>query len=268
MDRFIIKKTLKQNWKSLFWFAFGLFAYTWTIMAKIYPVLQQNTATFEKLFQTYPKEFLQLFGFDTMKMDFANFISGEYLILFFPLIVGSYLAAFITRFFTKEVETTQMANLLAQPVSRVSIFLSKFVSMVMGLAFLTAVALLPIPPMAHAYGFSVEWMPVLKLTLEAFLLMLATGGFFTLVSVIFSERGQALGVSLGVFIASYLLFTFGNMFDSLKNIQWLSIFDYYKPAEILEKNVVDSKDLLVLFGVFFVTTALALLWFRKRDISV
>lgn len=268
MNIVIIKKTLKQNWKSLFWFAAGLFGYTWLIMAKIYPVLQKNTATFEQLYKTYPKEFLQFFGFESMKIDFANFISGEYLVLFFPLIVGSYLAAFTTRFFTKEIETTQMANVLAQPISRTKIFLSKLVAMILGTLFLTLVALIFIPPLAQVYGFSVGWEPIMKLTLEAFLLMIATGGFFTLVSVIFSERGQALGVSLGGFIASYLLFSLGNMIESLKNFQWLSIFNYYKPAEILENNVVSSRDLLVLFGIFIITTIFGLIWFRKRDISV
>lgn len=72
MNIAIIKKTLKQNWKSLFWFSLGLFAYTWTIMAKIYPVLWQSQAQFEQLYKTYPKEFLQFFGFETLKIDFGR----------------------------------------------------------------------------------------------------------------------------------------------------------------------------------------------------
>lgn len=266
MNKHIVKKTLKQNWKSIFWFSFGLFAYTWMIVG-VYPTVSGTTG-YEEILKNYPKELLAFFGFEEFKFTFANYVGGEYLTLFFPLIIASYLAAFVTRFFTKEVETGQMANLLSQPVSRVNIFISKVLALLTGAFILIAVTILPMPPLAKAYNFTVEWEPILKLTLLSFIFVLAVGGFFTLAAVIFSERGKALALSLGVFLVSYIGYALGNINDTIKEYQWLSVFEYFKPVEILDENIIDGKSVFVMLGIFLVTTTLAILWFRKRDISV
>jgi ABC-2 type transport system permease protein len=263
----IIRKTLKQNWKSLFWYSAGLFIYTWIIVG-IYPTIEK-TAGYETLVQSFPKEMLALFGYDEgFNFSFANYIGGEYLSLMFPLIIGAYIASFATRFFTREIENGQIANILVQPVSRASIYLSRALAFIFSIAIIMAVTFFTMPPLAQAYNYTVDWMPIFKVSIESFIFAIAFGGISFLFSVLVSERGKALALSLGFFISSYIMYALGNINDTIKGYQWLSIFKYYKPVDALNNRTVDISDMFVLLGVFLVTITLGLLWFRRRDISV
>ncbi|MBI3887899.1 ABC transporter permease subunit, partial [Candidatus Microgenomates bacterium] len=186
MNRFIIKKTLKQNWKSLFWYGFSLFAYTWLIVA-IYPSIAK-TSGYEEVLKNFPKEMLTVFGIDAnFNMNFASYAGGEYLSLMFPLIIGAFVASFATRFITKEIENGQISNLLSQPISRVSIYLSRVAAFIMGVCLLVAVTFIPMPILSRIYNYDIAWGGVWKVTFMSIIFALAFGGISFLFSALFSD---------------------------------------------------------------------------------
>ncbi len=264
----LIKKTLKQNLQPLFWYSAGLLLYSWMIVA-VYPTLDE-TEVYEEIVGQMSGELMAFLGYtaEEFVFDFETYIGGEYLTFMFPLIFGGFIAAFTTRFFTKEIESGVIANVLTQPISRIKIFLSKFAAYIVSCMVLIIVALYSIPPMAEIYDFTVKWEGILWLSLISMLFGLAFGGFCFLISVLFSERGKALAITLGTLIASYVIWGFGNINDTLKDVQFLSIFEYWKPSEVLADNAIKTGDAWVLLGIFCITTTLAVFWFNKRDITV
>lgn len=267
MNKHIIKKTLKQNWKPLFWYGISLFSYTWIIVS-IYPSIAK-TSGYEEVLKNFPKEMLTIFGIDQdFNMNFASYAGGEYLSLMFPLILGAYIASFATRFITKEIENGQISNLLSQPINRVSIYLSRVIAFIMGVCLLVAVTFIPMPFFAKMYDYTISWGGIWKVTLMSIIFALAYGGISFLFSTLFSDRGKALGVSLGFFILSYLVYVLGSINKIIKDYDWLSIFKYYRPVDALKDKTIDQGDVFILLAVCMVATILGLLWFRKRDISV
>lgn len=264
----LFKKTLKQNRQPLFWYAFIFLAYSWMIVA-IFPSLDKTMA-YDQILNEMPKEMLAFLGSTPgdFAFTFETYIGMEYLSFMYPLILGGFIVAFVTRFFTKEIESGVIANVLAQPISRVRIFFSKFWAFLISLAILVLVSIPTMPIMSSWYDFSLNWKGIWLLSFLALSFGLAYGGFCFLTSVFFSERGKALGINLGLLIGSYVLWGFGNMNDFLKDFQWLSIFQYWKPTEILTNNVIQAGDVWVLLGIFVVTIIPALVWFDRRDISI
>lgn len=267
MNKHIIKKTLKQNWKSLFWYGVGLFSYTWIIVG-IYPSIAK-TSGYEEVLKNFPKEMLTIFGIDAdFNMNFASYAGGEYLSLMFPLILGAYVASFATRFITKEIENGQISSLLSQPINRISIYLSRVVAFIMGVCLLVAVTFIPMPFLSKIYDYDIVWGGIWKVTFMSIVFAFAFGGISFLFSALFSDRGKALGISLGIFILSYIVYVLGSINKTIKDYDWLSIFKYYRPVDALKDKAIDQSDVLILLSIFLIATALGLLWFRKRDISV
>lgn len=267
MNIHILKKTLKQNWKPLFWYGVSLFAYTWIIVS-IYPSIAK-TSGYEEVLKNFPKEMLTVFGIDAdFNMNFASYAGGEYLSLMFPLIIGAYVASFATRFITKEIENGQISNILSQPISRVSIYFSRVVAFIMGVSLLVAVTFIPMPFFARMYDYTISWSGIYKVTFMSIIFALAYGGISFLFATLFSDRGKALGISLGFFILSYIVYVLGSINSTIKDYNWLSIFKYYRPVDALKDKAIDQGDVLILLSVFVITTLLGLLWFRRRDISV
>ena len=144
MNKSIVKKTMKQNWKSLLGYSAGLFIYTWLIIA-LYPTLEK-TAGYETMVESMPKELLALMGHEGgFSFNFASYVGNEYLSFMFPLIIGAYIASFATGFFTKEIESGQIANLLAQPVSRAHIYLSRIWAFLLSMVVIMAITFLTMP---------------------------------------------------------------------------------------------------------------------------
>jgi len=264
----MFKKTLKQNWQPLFWYSITFILYGWLIIA-IYPALNK-TGAYSQIFEEMPPELMAFFGSsgEQFVFDFENFIGLEYLSFMYPLIIGAFVAAFLSRFFTKEIESGAIANLLIQPVSRIGIFLSKYSAFLLSSVFLSAVALLTLPFIASWYDINVSYQGVWLVFLNSVLFCLAFGGFTVLMSVLFSDRGKALGASWGLLIGSYILWGLGNMNETLADFQWASLFNYWQPVEILSDKIIEVGDIWVLSIFFLITSLLALFWFNKRDISV
>lgn len=81
------------------------------------------------------------------------------------------------------------------------------------------------------------------------------------------NRGLAIGVTILVFILSYLLNSFANLIDWLKPYQPLSIFKYYNAQDTLVHGV-NYLYMAILFIVGFVFIPLSLYVFNRRDVGV
>ena len=76
-----------------------------------------------------------------------------------------------------------------------------------------------------------------------------------------------MAVMSALAIGSYLLYSLGALVESLNDWKWLSTFFYYDENEPLA-NGLDWSHASVLFGVSVIAVLVAVLTFRKRDVSV
>ena len=102
---------------------------------------------------------------------------------------------------------------------------------------------------------------------ESWLLLLAIGAVALLVSSLMSERGRALGVTVGIVLGMYVANFLFSLWGPMRPLTRVSLFRYFTPGPAIQEGSVSTGDsiVLALFGAAVVVAALV--WFARRDLS-
>jgi len=88
-----------------------------------------------------------------------------------------------------------------------------------------------------------------------------------LAGAVLSDRRIATGVVTGVAVLTYFIDYLATLVHAIRPLQWASPFHYYNGRSVLAEGI-SWPMLAVLVGCFLVFSALTLLSFEQRDISV
>lgn len=80
-------------------------------------------------------------------------------------------------------------------------------------------------------------------------LYIAVGGIAWLVSSLSSHRGRAIGTVFGIILVSFLVNFVAQFWQPLQAISFLSLLEYYRPAQILTKGEFPVGNIAVLLGI-------------------
>lgn len=185
------------------------------------------------------------------------------------LLLSSFIIAVATRALAGEVERGTIDILLACPVSRPRIVGVAMAAMVWGLVLLLGGIYTGTAIGAALAGASreVDFRALALLVVNLFALFLAIGGYSFLFSALCSERGRAIAWAASVTAASWFINFLAEMWDKLQPLRTFSVFRYYQAQPILVSGHLTGRDLVVLLSVALVSSALALIVFRRRDIA-
>jgi ABC-type transport system involved in multi-copper enzyme maturation permease subunit len=172
-----------------------------------------------------------------------GFTHPLYLTLCVAAIVG-----FAARSLAGEMERGTVQLALARPVSRGQLYLSRTIGVVA-----ISVALAIVGPLGLVVGYrlaepsaSSPFGHLLPLAVANLALFLAIGGLALLGSATANSAGRVLGWGLAIFVLMYFVDYFAGIWNVLKPIEFLSLFDYYDPTTALVIGTVAAGDLLVL----------------------
>ena len=98
-------------------------------------------------------------------------------------------------------------------------------------------------------------------------LVLAIGAFSFLCSAISSRKGRAMGAAAGFILAAFLLNYLSQLWQPARDIEFLSLFAYHKPLEILRTGAWPWKNLGVLLGIAAIFWGIGGAIFARRDLS-
>lgn len=267
MNLNLLLRSLKERWISASIFALSLALYVWVILALI-PVFIKNQQ-FKALLAQYPKALMSLFaGAGNINMfSPEGFISIEFLQLWMPIIVFGFAVTFATAIVAKEMDDGTMDLLMAQPIARTSLVLSRFTAMA---AYLAALALVTVGSIGvggrfYDVTFKVEGLLATGLLFLAF--MLAIAAFSIFLSVVLRDRGQAIILAVAVFIVSHLLNALSELNETVRKFRFLSIFKYYNPYKALATGEIPWRDISIFLAITLVFLIASLILFRRKDIS-
>lgn len=236
----------------------------------LYPSLK-NAPGLMQYYQSLPEPLRQALGLSGQTdpesiLSLRFFVSSEFF-AWAPLFIAVYAVFAGGNAIAKEVELGTADLLLSLPLTRARLLLSKFGAILSAMAviLLGALAGLVAGMQLIADRTSVGGM-ALALA-HAAPLLLAVAGYSLLFSCLFLVPRRALAISGIVTVSMYIL---NFMSPSLGSYQWvkrLSIFHYYRPHEIISKEVFEWGSTAVLLGLTLACLVAALLVFRRRDIS-
>lgn len=188
-----------------------------------------------------------------------------YFILSISAMVG-----FAGRAIAGEVDNGTLALVLSRPISRLRIYLSRVISLVV-----LAVGFGIAGPVATWLGLEVA-RPVGEVSLRqlaamaslGFLFVWAIGGLALMVSAMSSSSGRVVGWATAYLVIAYFVDVFAELWSILEPLRPLSLFNYFDTASTMVEGRVPTESIVVLGGIGLVAVVTGWLAFRRRDFHV
>ncbi|NIM01178.1 MAG: ABC transporter permease subunit [Acidobacteria bacterium] len=169
---------------------------------------------------------------------------------------------FCTRFPAGEIDRGTIDILLALPLSRRRIYLCETIAFLLG-----GMMMLGAGAIGYAIGsqsLAVEnrpgWSVVALILFNLFCLYVSIGGVAFLVSSISERRGRAVFAVFSVVVASFLINFLAQFWTPAEPFAFLSVVEYYQPANIIRNGTLPAGDIAVLLGIGLVA------WLVGREI--
>lgn len=174
----------------------------------------------------------------------------------------------ITRTLTGEMERGAIQLALSRPVARWQVYVSRVLAMV-----LVAVVV----PVAGSLGMiagiaagrpdgTVRYANFVILTIAAMMFLLCIGGVALLIAAASSRTGQAVGLSIGFLVLSFVIDYFAQLWSALKPLDPFSVFNYFEPIDALVNGTVPAVNALVLLSLAILASTCGYIVFAKRDL--
>lgn len=263
-------RTIKDRKVSLIIYCLAGLLFLWMYIG-LFPTFADKAGEFDKLLEVYPPELMEAFGISEETQIFGsieNFLATEQYSFVWPIMVIALAVAIAGSSISGEIEAGTIETLLAQPISRVKIFFGKYFAGVFNLAVFSIVSTLGAIPLIAAYNIDYQTKGYFMILLLGFLFGLAVMSITFLFSVIFSSKGKAYFVPVGVLILMYVLKIVASLKESLEDLKYFSFFHYFDSFKAISQSQIDNLAYWVFGGVVIVFTITAVIWFSKRDIAI
>ena len=192
-----------------------------------------------------------------------GFTHPLYLVLTSATVVG-----FASRSLAGEMERGTIQLALARPVSRARVYGAR----VLGMAIIV-LALAVVGPLGLVAGMlyaqpegDLVYAHLVPTAIAGALLFWAIGGLTLFGSALASTAGRAVAWAIAGLIISYFVDYFASIWGFLKPFEFLSVFDYYDPADAMVSGTMVWTNLVTLLGVGLVGCLAGLLVFVRRDL--
>jgi ABC-type transport system involved in multi-copper enzyme maturation permease subunit len=267
MKAIILKELRERRW-SLLAYSVMTLVFIWMYIS-IFPSLQAQSQGFSQVLDSLPQGIAQTFGIDSgFLTNIHGYLAGEMYSLIWPILAITFLLSRAGGMLAGEIEKGTITTLLAMPLSRTKLFVSKYLAGVFALIVFIVASILATIPLAAAYKVTYWSHNFLLLSWLALLFGLAIFSFSYMLSALFSERSKVYAVVGGLLFVMYALNIISNLKTSLNWMHNFSVFYYFDTHGALVEGATNPKAYL-LFGIATVVFSIVGWWiFTRRDISV
>lgn len=260
----LLRGTFHQRRTSIFWFSFSLVLYSW-MMTWFWDQMGSELA---KMVENYPPEVLAMFGGDEVSFaTLGGFFQVEYLGLMWMIIIASAVVLFAAKAFSGEIGAGTMELLLAQPLSRASVAITRIVAFIGYALILNIATFVPIQIFGPGYGVDLGAETFLTIFALGMIFTLAVGGFAMLLSSMFRDSGKPTAIASGVLLAFWIADLIGNVSEAAEVFDPVNIVSYWQPGEIINGGTAPAEAWW-LYGILALVTLVgSVLVFSRRDVA-
>lgn len=259
------RRIFKSQLWGLLWYSITSILLVWLLIA-IFPSLK--SVDINQLMAAMPKQFVQLFGGgDALS---ANTIEGllafKYLAIFFVIMAAFHFAGAAGNAVAGAIENRTLDFSLSQPIARTKYLLAEMAAAALttgGLVWVTALAIYLFGLIYHV-TINSAGIGAFAVVGTAFL-WCWLGVSFLLTTFLPSRSGVVIGTFILIMVA-YLLTALADLSDKIKTLSHYSVFQYYKPQELLHNGLIHWDQVGVLLGIGLVCAVGSLIIFNRRDV--
>ncbi len=263
----IIKKEFRDKRTSLLVYCLVVVGLVWLYIG-LYPSIQAQSAALSKVFESLGpsiKAFgIKDIGFDTLE----KFLSIELFGITWPILTITFVAARTGQSLAGEIEKNTMGTLLALPISRANLFLSKYLGGLVALVIFVGITAFAALPIAWAYGIGFQAINFVNLAILCLLFSWALYSLGMLLSALLNEKGHVYLAMGGVMMTMYIANVVAGISDRLSWLQYGSLFHYFNASDVLIFNHTSLVSYAVFGGLILSATLAGMVWFGRKDIMV
>ncbi|GEM02929.1 ABC-2 type transport system permease protein [Halolactibacillus halophilus] len=262
----IFKHELIMKKQSILIWSLSLSAFMIFYMA-FFPALAKDAASFDSIMNSFPEEMLQALGIKE-GLSIASLI-GYFTLTFgmIQLAIAIQSANYGFSILSEEERELTADFLLSKPVSRSTIYFSKFSAAFLSL-FVSAIAvgissLIALRLFNGGESYRLAHVLKLILTVPVFQLLFMSIGMF--ISLLFKKIRSVLSLSMGLAIGLYVINSVRGIIDS-DLLGYISPYYYFEPGVILIDGIYDLKLFGLAIGIIIISLVGSYLLYNRRDI--
>jgi ABC-2 type transport system permease protein len=249
--RGVLIKILRETWLGMLLFSVALLIIEVLLNLIMPQILEQMDVMMARM--PFVKDFLAaLLGIDIEAEITAQLMQA--FVWVHPTVLALLWAnetMFCTRFPVGEIDRGTIDVLLGLPVSRRAIYFCETLGWLAGGALMLGAG-------AIGYAIGSQAMPlesrpesalVWLILLNLFCLYIALGGVTFLISSLSERRTRAVFTVFAIALASFLLNFLAQFWSPAESFAFLSIVEYYRPANILKTGSLPFGDIAVLLAI-------------------
>lgn len=229
-----------------------------------FPTLEASGVDLDQYFESLPPAMQEAFGGVGLG-TIEGFLVAEFYQFAWVLLLGMYLAYRGGGLIAGDIERDRMDMLLATPLSRRSVVLGKFLSLLPLLVVVNIVVPMVIYLGIVAIGESISAVDLAAVHLLSFPYLFACGALGIFLSTVVSSADTGQRAGLGIIFAMYLI----ESVTARTDVAWigaLTLPRYYDTAPILTAGEYSLTGALILLAVTGLVVAGAAWWFGQRDV--
>ena len=263
----VFKKEFRAKWVSLLVYCLVVAGLAWMYIA-LYPSIQAQAAALTKALGSLGSA-LKAFGIKSFSFDtLEQYLSVELFGITWPILAITFVAARAGQAIAGETEKGTMGTLLALPVSRSRLFLSKYWAGLVAVIIFVGVTVFTALPVAAAYGIKYQTSNFVSLAPLCLLFSWALYSLGMLLSALFNEKGHVYLVLGGILLMMYVANVVAGISDNLNWLQYGSLFHYFNASDVLVSGQTSLLSYTIFGSIIVITTLAGMAWFARKDVIV
>lgn len=268
MNRALFRAMLKQHGKKMAKLSTGIILYE-SLLTWVYPALSENPAI-TQIAESIPSAVKTVFGVsEEARVDtFEAFISAQFFARIWVMLMALYNVETANELLAKLVDDGSLAFLLSTPVPREELFSTQALLLLTANALLVLATLTGLYCGAYRFGISINRWRYFRFGILGFAFYTLIGAYSLFFSAWLTEGEHALTFAAGLTLAFYALDVAGGLSDTLSWTRKLSLFQWYKPQEVLEGTVDPAVSILGLTAGAVILFNLGIQVFKEKDLAI
>lgn len=265
MLRNVFTKTLRDQWRPLVYWVIGIAILSF-ITVLFYPSLSE-AEELSRLFDD-ADALAQLFagGFTDMTSP-EGFLNSQIYALLAPILFIIFGVVQGSGAIAAEEEQGTLDILLSHPTTRLQVLIQKTAAMAATMLLLAVALWLSVVLGALVVDMDLSLIKTAAVTFSGLLLGLAFAALSLALGSALGKRGSSIGISGGVALAAYFIYSLTPLVEGLEHASKVSPFHYYITADPLV-NGLNYAHALLLAAIAVVLTVIAAVTFERRDLGV
>lgn len=259
----LFTKTLYDKRAFIIGWSLGL-AFIGYLMTIFYPAFHQDNGL-DQLVKSLPPAFQGLVGSLENLKALPTYLGSQLFDIRIPIFISILTIILSVGLTVGEEEKGQLRTLMALPLSRTKILLTKWIVIVVICFGVTLATLAGIELGLMVIKETLDWLVLLRLGSMMWLLAVTIATMIFSIGLATGKKGITMGLGVFVTVGSFLLTTFASSVDWLQPYENASILHFFHAPEIA-KGTIEPGDVAVYVAILVVFLVVAVVSFRRRDV--